>query len=183
MVNSAVANAFIDSIKNLRFGLVLMFGVAALISKTVVKDALVPAQMDWLADAGLLAALVALLIPLPADVHKQRLYWLVAVAIICLTVMLVIRATLFEEQGDMRLLVGTTLSATGQAMASNCQTKDPSALPHWPRRDLVFKCFGQDDIPTAYGMSYSVMAVVYALSYLCFILVFVIASGRAIERR
>jgi hypothetical protein len=52
--------SFLAHLKQIRAGALLVASVAALVSKIVIRSQMVPNQLDWLADAGVLAAMAAL---------------------------------------------------------------------------------------------------------------------------
>jgi hypothetical protein len=95
--------------------------------------------------------------------------------------LIIIRATLFEELElggkNYQFLVGTRLSEMGKTMEQNClagtRTTNISFLP---RRALI-TCAGVDNIPSLYGFSFRAAEVIYALSYLLFLGLFVTLVG------
>jgi len=176
----------IPYLKKIRAGALLIAAVAAAVSKVVIKAQLVPEQLQWLADAGVLAAMAALVLTPALAVNPQRLRRrLILPMFIALFVIVTVRATLVEEIAisgkDYRFLVGTTLTSTGRTMEQNClKGTDTKNLSHLPRHDLII-CAGDSRIPTIYGTSYVIVAVFYTMSYMVFLGMFVVLVGSEVQ--
>ena len=67
-------------------------------------------------------------------------------------------------------------------MEQNClkgtKTKN---LTHLPRHDFVERCAGVSWIPTIYGTSYVIVAILYVISYMGFLGMFVVLVGGEIQ--
>ncbi len=182
-----MGNGILPHLKKIRAGALLIAAVAAAVSKVVIKTQLVPEQLQWLTDAGVLAAMAALVLTpaLATDPHRLRRR-LIFPIFIALSVILIVRSTLVEEVSlggsSYRFLVGTTLTSTGRTMEQNCLkgTKTEN-LAHLPRHDLVERCAGVSWIPTIYGTSYVIVAILYVISYMGFLGMFVVLVGGEIQ--
>lgn len=178
---------FLAYFKGLRAGALLIAAIAALISKEVVKTELVPEQLNWLSDAGVLAAMTALAATPSVSARPNRaLTKRFLIGMVCaFSFVIIIRASLVDEieinGADHRYLVGYSLSKVGKVMEGNCLIgTDTRNLPHLPRYELI-KCAGGNSIPTLYGKSYTVVLVVYLVSYLVFLGIFVLLVGGIFE--
>lgn len=170
-------------LRRIRAGALLIAAVAAAVSKEVIKIQMVPEQLLWLADAGVLTAMASLVVtPLATTVQPARLIKRIAPPMfLALCAIVVIRATWVEEvtigNTEYRLLVGTTLTDIGKTMEHNClQGTKTENLPKLPRHNLIL-CAGPASIPAMYGSSYVILIVVYVISYLGFLGMFVLMVG------
>ena len=161
----------------------MIAAVAATVSKVVIKTQLLPEQLLWLADAGVLTAMASLVvIHLAATVAPAQLIKRLALPMfLALCIIVVIRAAWVEEvtinNTEHRLLVGTRLTDLGQTMELNClkgtRTENLAKLP----RHALILCAGPNNIPAMYSSSYVVLMVAYVISYLGFLGLFVLMVG------
>src|SRR5947209_4874798 len=89
---------FIAYLRRVKIGAFLTATVAGTISKVVIRKQLVPEQLDWLADAGVLVAMAALAaLPLYSRANLRSRKTPLIVLIFSLAVILGVRASLVEE--------------------------------------------------------------------------------------
>jgi hypothetical protein len=146
-------------------------GIASIgISVAIVKSALLPQQVSWVAAAGAVVVAIATVITYQTrKITQRRLPKQLSAAILASFVALVaLQSTLVVEINinkiPTRFLVGWRLNTWASSALKNCDQSlhpsgaiDPSA---------VFTCAGPDMIPLAYGWTYRVVYISYALSYL-----------------
>ena len=164
-----------------------MAAVAAVVSKIVIKTELVPEQLHWLSDAGVLAALTALAATPSVNTRPRRLLTVILLVVMATTFFAVIavRASFTQEieinREDHRYLVGYRLTDFGKTMESNCMAATGvQNLPHLPRYELI-KCAGETSISEIYGSSYTVVAAIYLIGYLTFLAMFVLLVNGLFE--
>lgn len=160
-------------LKTIRGGAVFVAGTAGIISSLVVKNDLVPEQVTWLGAAGALTAMAAL-IALPMQ-PRRGLFGIMLVFVALLVTIRAVFVETLEISGQSRLyLVGISLSTDGVDLRQNC-LKELNATV-LSRGELV-RCAGPASIPSLYGWTYYLLTICYVLSYLAFLLIFVIRVG------
>lgn len=182
-----MVSKFVSYLKELRVGAVLIATVAAIVSKKVIKTELVPEQLHWLSEAGVITAMAALAATpiVKVEPQKKSAKVLVVVMFLVFCAVVAIRASLTEEleiRGDnYRFLVGTGLTDFGKLVEHNCLIGTRTQnLPKLPRYELI-KCAGEESIPEMYGSSYRIVSIVYLVSYLVFLGIFVLLVGEAVQ--
>ncbi|MGA7928352.1 MAG: hypothetical protein WCA20_20460 [Candidatus Sulfotelmatobacter sp.] len=137
----------------------LIAAIAALVSKMVIKTELVPEQLYWLSDAGILAAMAAASATPSINARPKRPLTrvLVFAMFVAFCAVVAIRANLTEEievnRENHRYLVGFHLTEVGNTMERNCMVAtNTQNLPHLPRHELI-KCAGQAYIPNIYVLA------------------------------
>jgi len=167
----------VDLIKRTRLLATGVATLAAALSKTVLKKELVPEQLRWLGDAGVLVALAALIVVMFTKVEMRRKcrIGLLIILLTTLTGIITLRATLVEQLQydgkDYLYLVGWELSAKA---AKPCTDKLSQSIS---RHDLI-RCAGVANIPMLYNSSFHSASVLYVFCYLGFLGVFVILVGK-----
>jgi hypothetical protein len=166
--------------KGIRAGTLLIAAVAAVVSKTVIKTELVPEQLRWLSEAGVLAAMSALAATPSVSTRPRKLLTRILLVAMVMTfcAVIAVRASLTQEieinRQSRRYLVGYRLTELGKTMEHNCMIATAAQnLPHLPRYELI-KCAGETSIPEIYGSSYTEVAAIYLISYLSFLGIFVL---------
>ncbi|MGA8616923.1 MAG: hypothetical protein WB660_00170 [Candidatus Sulfotelmatobacter sp.] len=106
---------------------------------------------------------------------------LVAVMFVAFWAVIAVRAGLTEEievnRENQRYLVGFHLTNVGDTTERNCMVAtNTQNLPHLPRYELI-KCAGQTYIPAMFGTGYTIVSVVYLISCLLFLGIFVLLVG------
>ena len=183
-----MASKFLSYFKGIRAGTLLIAAVAAIVSKKVVKTELVPDQLYWLSDAGVLAAMAALAaIPSVNPRPRRRVTKvLLGISVFTFGAVVAIRASLVQEveinRETRRYLVGYSLTESGKTMEKNCMEATHSTnVSHLPRAELISRCSGPANIPDMYGSSYTLISIVYLVSYLAFLGAFVLLVGGVFE--
>jgi hypothetical protein len=110
---------------------------------------------------------------------------LLAALTVTFCAVIAVRASLIEEieinRENHRYLVGYSLTDVGKIMQSNCMLASQiQNLPYLPRYEFI-KCTGSTSIPAIYGRSYTIASVVYLVSYLSFLGIFVLLVGGIFE--
>ena len=136
---------------------------ASTLSRTLLRASLLPQQLIWLGDAGIIVALVALIVAPRHGLSDKIKILLAILAVMFLVVLGVERSLLVETiklgspSMDFKFLHGWTLTAYGQQAAAQCGTKNPG--------DLI-SCTGSEAVPAIYGFSYIAAFLAYFISYL-----------------
>jgi hypothetical protein len=175
--------SFLSRLKQIRAGAFFVAATAAAVSKIVIRDEMVPRQLTWLADGGVLVSMLALII-VQSVRYRQRsglMTTLEVLAAISLITIIMSRATLFEEvnlgEKNYQVLVGTSLSNMGEEMQRNCMRATRiTGISSLSRHELI-RCAGVDSIPSLYGYTFMMTEIVYSLSYLLFLGLFVVLVG------
>jgi hypothetical protein len=161
---------------------VLLSSVAAGLSATLIRDRLIPNQLDVIGTVGVLFIIVALLLTLVfwSKIHKVLAY--VAVTTLVLLILLtfiqisyVVTVNLGkkDEQGkipEYHLLIGYQLTKEGR------KEREESLGPNQSEKYYI-ENGGYDLIPIWYGTSYTVMAIAYTLIYMLFAMSIVLTMG------
>jgi hypothetical protein len=149
-------------------------GLASIgLSVAVVKSALIPEPLKWIAAAGSVVAALAIVILYQAhEPIRHRLLRPLSVVVVASFIALVIlQSTLVIEISVNRIpatfLIGWKLTPSAASVLENCG--DPAHLGGSIDPHAIFTCAGPDTIPVAYGWSYRVAYMIYALSYLALV--------------
>ena len=180
----SAARKFIAYIKQIKVAVLLIAATAAAISKYVIRDRLVPEQVDWLADTGVLVAMAALVVlPLYSGAHLRTI--LKVALFLSLTVIVGVRASLIQDRiisGRRHLyLVGFSLTPAGKTMEQNCMQAEGANNLTSLSTSRFLRCIEPDDISKAYGRSYLVVCLAYSAAYMLFLGIFVILVGHQMQ--
>lgn len=156
----------------------LINGAIAALSATLIRARLIPENIDLIGPLGTLVVIVAFLTTVAYRESLGRwLRRLIAVALVCLTGLLLLQVTLVEEvsaygsdQGTHHYLVGSCYSEQGR------EWLDVASIAATDRDELI-RYVGDGDIPEAWGSSFYLAALLYVGAYLGFILCVVLALG------
>jgi hypothetical protein len=157
---------------------------AAYLSKTIVKDQLVPDQIGWLGAAGCVTAGCILVIVYAhlRITSKKVIKLLSACLVLALVIVLVLRTAFvydvsYENQTH-HYLVGWRLTDYGKIARAKL-AGGPDRADSLPPESLI-KLAGPDKIPQLYGASYSLNQFLYMFAYLGLLACFSLLVG-AIE--
>ncbi len=154
----------------------LLDAAVAALSATLIRDRLIPENVDVIGTIGVLVIVVAFIISVAYKAKLQALAPRLAfTALVLLAVLLILQITLVEtvgpygpDEGQHRFLVGFRLSEEARTWRN--------AHPEESVSEYIAN-MGDDRIARAWGPSYSAAAALYSLSYLGFILAVVLALG------
>lgn len=161
--------------------------MAAVLSATLIKDRLIPYQLEVIGTVGVLFIIVALLFTLVfwSKLHRVLTYFVVATfVLLALLTFLQIRYVVSvnigreDERGNVpehHFLIGYQLTEEGK------REREESLGPNQSEKYYI-ENGGYDLIPVWYGQSYTVMAVIYTLVYILFVTCMVITMGGLLRR-
>lgn len=176
-----------DKILNAIKGLFAALGaLAAYLSATLVKERLIPQQLEVIGTVGTLFIIVALLLTLVYWTKlSKRLTAFVIVTIIALCtltfvqIQYVVAANVGQRSAsgvipEHHFLIGYQLTDYGKARSKT--------LGENKSEKEYIETGGYDKIPEWYGTSYKVMAVFYTLAYMLFVVGVVLILGGILQR-
>lgn len=149
----------------------------AQLSRTLIREELIPYQLQFIGTLGALFILVALLISIIYQRKLTRILWVVlSVSVVCLLVLLFFQlkfvktvANYGQPPATYRFLIGYGVSDQGQIWRK--RVGDNLSEEEYIRK------IGYDRIPPMYGNSYYINAGAYSISYLVFMVAVVLALG------
>lgn len=165
----------------------LLCGVAAVLSATLIKKRLIPDQLDYIGTVGVLFIAVAALITLAFWTRLQRLLPYFALASLItlslltfIQVRFVVTANIGPPDKDGKVpehhfLIGYRLTDEGKKERDEQLGANRS-------EDYYIENGGYDLIPFWYGSSYKVMEVTYTITYLLFAMCVVLTLGGILTR-
>lgn len=158
---------------------VLIDGALAGLSATLIRDRLIPENVDVIGTVAVLIILVGFIATIAYQARlKEWLKPLVILITASLLALLVVQASFVHEvapygadAGSHRFLVGFRLTPSGQTWADSIGLRSTSEF---------IGGIGADRISTAWGWSFTMLQVLYAISYLSLVLGVVLAIGGAL---
>jgi hypothetical protein len=155
---------------------VVLDAAVAALSATLIRDRLIPENVDVIGTIGALLIVVAFIVTIAYQSRLRRwLPRLALTAVAMLIILLLLQITVVEtvgpygpDEGRHRFLVGFSYSEQGRMWKKNQPAQSVSEYISY---------IGDDRIPLAWGPSYTVAAALYSLSYFGFILAVVLALG------
>jgi hypothetical protein len=171
----------VDLIKRTRVFAIGAATVAASLSKTALRKELVPEQLHWLGDAGVLVALAALIVVMFTKIETTRKFVIGLLIILLATLagVIALRTTLVEplnyDGKDYLYLVGWDLSA--QAAKPCIEKFSQTTAQSISRHDLI-RCAGVSNIPALYDSSFHSASILYVFCYLGFLGMFAVFIGK-----
>lgn len=156
----------------------------ALISRTLIKDDLIPEQLGFLGTVGGLFILLGLLITLiyqsKIQLHISKYLLSAAVALLLLLLFQINFVENVNYGGDgakHRFLRGFSITAKGVEMRQNANDGESP----WSEAQYI-SAIGDDRIPDMYGFSYTINQIIYSLSYIIFMFSVVLTFGSLIGK-
>jgi hypothetical protein len=170
-----------------------LLGVSALgvgciaISVAVVKLALIPEQLNWIAPTGPVVVALAIVIAHQTnDVSRRLMTSLSVLMSATLVTLIILHSTLVVDidlnKSPVSYLVGWHLAPDALRSFQACHSSFSSPSTSIDPRKL-FSCAGPDMIPQAYGWSYTLAYALYALTYLGLVSSFAFVIAVAIMRQ
>jgi hypothetical protein len=160
---------------------------AATLSATILKDELIPDQIDWLGAAGTVTACCVLVIVFAAHLrirNKTALKMLGVCLVLTLVIVLVLRTAFVHDvsygERTHHYLVGWSLTKYGKLAQQKCSGQAQTAVSI--SVESLIKCAGPDAIPGMYGTGWWMNQLIYMFSYLGLLTCFSLLVG-AIELR
>lgn len=149
----------------------------AQLSRTLIRDNLVPEQQSYIGEIGALFILVSLLFTLVywSNLHRHLRVFAIVSCLALTTLMLVqiFFVVTVDNYGEPpaahRYLVGFKLSGQGETWVSRVGANRS-------RADYI-KDVGSDRIEEMYGVSYQIVALAYSVTYLAFVFGVIMTLG------
>ena len=154
-----------------RFAQLSLAGVAAGLSATLFRDALIPDQIAWLGSSGTLFCLCLLPIcfinqgMLGTKLSRALLSAMLltsCLVLVGLRLYFVVPVTL--NGVERSFLIGSRLTSTGVAAQHSCSSDTDVGL---------LQCAGVDNIPAMFGRSYTIIRSVYVANYLLLVAMYI----------
>lgn len=160
---------------------------AAYLSSTLIKERLIPEQLEVIGTVGSFFILVALLLTLIYWNKLSRvlsLFIIVTIVALCLLTFIQIQYVVKANVGppnkagvaENNFLIGFKLTEYGQQRGQT-RLVDGEMLGENKPEEQYIEVLGYDQIPLWYGNSYKFMAVAYTLLYMLFVVGIVLAFG------
>lgn len=172
--------AILSAVKVL-FGLLCV--LIANFSRTLIKQRLIPSQLEVIGTVGSLFILVGLLLTL---VYWSRLHKFLSASIIATCISLLALTIMHlnfvksikagQPAQEYNYLIGYSLTEEGRHRG------DPEHCGPLGSEEAYIECGGSDRIPAWYGTSYTVMKTAYTLLYLLFMVGVVLTIGGVLRR-
>lgn len=151
--------------------------VIAQLSRTLIRNELIPQQLDFIATLGVLFILVALIIAIIYQQRLPKILWIVlTVAVVCLAVLLFFQLRFVKTVTNLgnpparyRFIIGYRVSDQGAVWRGR--------IGNNLTEEEYIRRIGPDRIAAMYGNSYYVNAGAYSVSYLVFMVAVVLALG------
>lgn len=156
--------------------------VMAQLSRTLIRNSLIPQQQYFMGDIGALFIMVGLLLTLVywSGIHKRLRTFikLAGATLIVLLFLQILFVVTVDKYGNpaipRRFLVGFHLTKQGEELVNKVGANRS--------REEWIKDIGADRIDTMYGASYYAIAISYSLSYLAFVVGVVVTLGGILKQ-
>lgn len=166
--------------------------VTAYLSSTLIKQRLIPEQLEVIGTVGSFFILVALLLTLIYWKKLSRaltLFVIVTIVALCLLTFIQIQYVVTANVGppnkagvaENNFLIGFKLTDYGQRRGQT-RLVDGQMLGENKPEERYIEVLGYDQIPLWYGNSYKFMAVAYTVLYMLFVVGIVLTFGGALRQ-
>jgi hypothetical protein len=171
---------------------VALSSLAAYLSSTLIKERLIPEQLEVIGTVGTFFILVALLLTIIYWNNLSRaltLFILVTIVALCLLTFMQIQYVVTANVGppnkagiaENNFLIGFKLTEYGQQRGQTRLVSGEMLGENKPEKQYI-EVLGYDQIPLWYGNSYKFTAVAYTLLYMLFVVGIVLTFGGILQR-